>query len=286
MANTAATAADTGWAATAVGTTTTTWAWAAATEWVASASSHPDPHSATLRFSSILLIPFARPPLLRDRACFPGRLPLRRLVRRIRRRLLWRRLWWRLLRRRLVRLRRPRRLWPHGRRVRPWRVRPHDRAHGPRGPLRRVARGLWRLVRRLVRRQRWPRRVRLLSRPVRGARPLRARRPTWASEAGHGRESGVGRRAQRGVPTRDREAGQRPGAVRGGSSLLPHPHFSWFSCFWIGSLALRTMPSAPPPTHTLSNPSCLCRPSPLSSSSSPVLSPSPPSSTYCQNMSS
>jgi len=101
------------------------------------------------------------------------------------------------------------------------------------------------------RRQRWPRRVRLLSRPVRGARPLRARRPTWASEAGHGRESGVGRRAQRGVPTRDREAGQRPGAVRGGSSLLPHPHFSWFSCFWIGSLALRTMPSAPPHTHTL-----------------------------------
>ena len=149
-----------------------------------------------------------------------------------------RRLWWRLLRRRLVRLRRPRRLWPHGRRVRPrplpppplvltpahlpltltarrhphrptpsppppspppplpppppppppplpppplppppvpaaaepplaqrrpplsrrpqvrpWRVRPHDRAHGPRGPLRRVARGLWRLVRRLVRRR-------------------------------------------------------------------------------------------------------------------------------------
>ena len=87
--------------------------------------------------------------------------------------------------------------------------------------------------------------------PSAGARPLRARRPTWASEAGHGRESGVGLRAQRGVPTRDREAGQRPGAVRGGSSLLPHPHFSWFSCFWIGSLALRTMPSAPPHTHTL-----------------------------------
>mmetsp|Transcript_31054 Transcript_31054/g.97988 ORF Transcript_31054/g.97988 Transcript_31054/m.97988 type:complete len:281 (+) Transcript_31054:104-946(+) len=269
MANTAAMAADTGWAATAVGTTTTTWEWAGATEWVASASSHPDPHSATLLFSSILPLPFARPPLLRDRAFFPGRLPLRRLVRRIRRRLLWRRLWWRLLR-----LRRPRRLWPHGRRVRPWRERPHDRAHGPRGPLRRVARGLWRLVRRL----RWPRRVRLLSRPARGARPLRARRPTWASEAGHGRESGVGLRAQRAC----QHATARPGKGPVRSMAAP------LSCpirISLGSLAfgLGLWRSAPchrhPPTHTL-----LVSVAPRQLSSSRVVFPpcylSPPSSKF------
>merc|ERR1719424_1679782 len=57
---------------------------------------------------------------------------------------------------------------PHGRRVRPWRGWPHDRAHGPR------------------RRLRWPRRVRLLSRPVRGARPFRARRPHGHRRQGTG----------------------------------------------------------------------------------------------------
>mmetsp|Transcript_32885 Transcript_32885/g.103380 ORF Transcript_32885/g.103380 Transcript_32885/m.103380 type:complete len:343 (+) Transcript_32885:1-1029(+) len=111
--------------------------------------------------------------------------------------------------------------------------------------------------------------------PPRPRRPPSSRASANMGIGGRAREGERSRSPRpKGVPTRDREAGQRPGAVHGGSSLLPHPHFSWFSCFRTGSLALRTMPSAPPHTH----PSCLCRPSPtlfVARRLPPVLSLSP-----------
>jgi len=155
------------------------------------------------------------------------------------------------------------------------------------------------------RRQRWPRRVRLLSRPVRGecasARRLLAhappsRRPSLRRRPPSSRASanmGIGGRAREGERSRSpRPKGRANTRPRGRAKarcgpwrlLSPAP-----SSFLLVLLLLDWVFGAPhhaigTPPHT--HPSCLCRPSPLSSSSSPVLSPSPPSSTYCQNMSS